>query len=122
MYQMPFVSTAVRVDHEDGWVVAFNLRDHFAADKGNERKIVYLSTPMEEDPTEVPPGTKKKISWISTPEPKESPEPTKGIFSRLKSKILENRQSASGGKRKSSKKKRTRKSKRNKKSKTRRRR
>ena len=36
MYKMPFVSTAVRVYHEDGWVFAFNLSDHFSADKGNE--------------------------------------------------------------------------------------
>lgn len=112
MYEMPFVSRAVRVDHEDGWVVAFNLGNRFAADKGNERKKVYLSTPKQRDKF-------GNISWISTPEQKEQKE---SMFSRIKSNVFGSTQTTSGGKRKSSKKKRTRKSKRNKKSKTRRRR
>ena len=88
MYQMPFVSTAVRVDHEDGWVVAFNLRDHFAADKGNERKIVYLSTPMEEDPTEVPPGTKKKYHGLAHQNQKKVQNQQKVYFLDLKVRFL----------------------------------
>ena len=103
-----FVGTSVILDEQKGWKISFDHGVEWAVDnlEQTERKFVKK---YDKDGNLV-------MGPNLTSIPKDS------MFSRFKSKFMGNKQSASGGKRKSSKKKRTRKSKRNKKSKTRRRR
>ena len=100
-----FVGTSVILDGKPGWKISFDSGDKWAVDNLEQTERKFVKKHHENGNLVMGPNL--------TSIPKDS------MFSRFKSKFMGNKQSASGGKRKSSKKKRTRKSKRNKKSKTR---